>query len=264
MIMTKSSETERGLGYKPDPEDTRDVKMSVSPVATGDLDLPLSHSLRYASPWILDQDGMQACVGYSIVEALYTKQRIEGETPVMVSPGFIWSNSRRTHGDEKLNEGTYIREAIKTLKTLGACPDKSWPMSELPFNFMDRPSAEAYKDGYDARFEVDYRRLDAEGEALREQLKTCIFEGHPVVFGITVPKRFLSLKDHDSFEPSESDIAAGGHAMCILGYNERGVFGPNSWGSDWGNSGWFHISWAWFLNEARDKWAITHMARIEV
>ena len=257
------TDIERGLGYKPDPEDSRDVMLSASPVATGDLDLPLSHSLRYASPWILDQDGMQACVGYSLAEALYVKQRVEGETPVMPSPGYIWSNSKKTHGDEKLNEGTYIREAIKTLKTLGACPNSAWPMDQLPFNFMERPSAEAYREGYDARFEVDYRRLDGIGEDLREQLKTCLVEGHPVVFGITVPKSFLKLEDHDSFEPNDVDIAAGGHAMCILGYDVRGVFGPNSWGIDWGIAGWFHISWAWFLGEARDKWAITSMTLIE-
>lgn len=251
--------SERGLGYKPDHEDVRDKLFSASALSSSNL--PVTYSLRPYAPHVLDQGSMGACVGFSLAEALYTKQRIVSGSGVIPSPGFIWWNSRKTHGDEKLNEGTYIREAIKTLKTLGICPDASWPMSTLHWHFADQPSALAYRDGYDARFDVEYMRLDSLDD--EGQLKSCIVGGHPVVFGITVPKRFLSLGSHRGFKYTSSDVAAGGHAMCVLGYDQDGVFGPNSWGEEWGNQGWFHLSWDWFLGSARDKWAITNLPKIE-
>lgn len=261
------SEAERGLGYKPDPEDSRDKLLSASP-AFEVSSSPPAWSLR--AYWDarhqpeLDQGILQGCVGFSTSIGLYTKQRIEVDSAATEpSAGFIWYNSRKTHGDEELNEGTYIREAFKTLKTLGAAPEADWPNDELPSQFGVRPASIAYTHAYDFRFEVDYRRLDAEGEELRSQLKESIYQGCPVVFGITVTKAFTRLKAHGPVpDPAFDEPVAGGHAMCILAYDEYGVRGPNSWGS-WGNDGWFYISWEYFLNQSRDRWAIVHAPRIE-
>jgi hypothetical protein len=256
--------TERGLGYREDRPDTRDQLLSAGRVAPVEGALPSEYTLKSFAPPVLDQDGMQACVGYSIATALYTRQAVGGVQPTLPSPGFTWWASRKTHGDEAANEGTYIREAIKSLKALGACPDASWPMSDIEWTFAQQPSDQAFRDAYDARFAVSYERLNGWDADLKAQVMSCISAGRPVVFGITVPKRFAGhLGTHKAFTYLATDIAAGGHAMCILGYDQLGVFGPNSWGAGWGNTGWFHISWDWFLDSSRDKWALIDVARIE-
>ena len=54
----------------------------------------------------------------------------------------------------------------------------------------------------------------------------------------------------------------GGHALCIVGYDDNiagGVFKiANSWGKEWGDSGYFYMPYDFILNGdcASDFWTI--------
>ena len=52
----------------------------------------------------------------------------------------------------------------------------------------------------------------------------------------------------------------GGHAVCLAGYEKRGFIMRNSWGTDWGMSGYCILPYD-FVNLrnglASDAWAIS-------
>ena len=53
--------------------------------------------------------------------------------------------------------------------------------------------------------------------------------------------------------PSPTDTLLGGHAVCIVGYDDsRSIFiGRNSWGKSWGDRGYFYIPYDYY-----DIWAL--------
>lgn len=250
----------RGLGYRRDPPDDRDERYSLSATPPPAQD---SHLVKIV-PEILDQDGMEGCVGYALAQAACVLLGAEGHVPELPSPGFIWYNSRKTHFEEKLNVGTYIRSGIKTFNTLGVCADRYWPSNELPWNYWKRPSAVAYQKAYDARFAARYQRINGVGD-IALQAMAAINAGHPIVFGASVTEDFVHLQGRQVMHPpTATDKIAGGHAMCAVAYNEAGIWGPNSWGVLWGDQGWFHFSWDYFRSTfVHDIWALSFMPQME-
>jgi hypothetical protein len=77
-------------------------------------------------------------------------------------------------------------------------------------------------------------------------VKKSISEGKPVIIAMNTPNSFDSAKD--VWRPYESpNIAHGGHAMCVVGYDDTRYGGAfeiqNSWGTDWGNNGYIWITY---------------------
>ncbi len=209
------------------------------------------------------------CVGFSLRCAGYVVQAVAGESPVEPSAGFVWWNSLKSHGDQGRNQGTYMRNAFHQAKVLGFAPESACPTSELdqrlrlPGSEYDgRPSHEAYREAFDSKFDFDFVRLDADdGEECVRQVKSCIVAGAPVSFGMLVPRSFQSLGSHDVVELWDGDKMVGGHAMCALGYDIRGVLVQNSWGRYWGNAGLCRLSWDFFRSGwVDDKWAIRKLS----
>jgi hypothetical protein len=81
-------------------------------------------------------------------------------------------------------------------------------------------------------------------------VKKAIAENKPVIIGMNCPDSFFNAKD--VWRPSESPYGNyGGHAMCVVGYDDNrhgGAFEiQNSWGTDWGNDGYIWISYKDFV-----------------
>lgn len=87
-----------------------------------------------------------------------------------------------------------------------------------------------------------------------QSVKKSIAEKKPVVFGMICPPSFMQTKG--IWSPVEQpDISYGGHALCVVGYDdtkEGGAFEiQNSWGKDWGNEGYIWIKYADFARFTR-------------
>jgi C1A family cysteine protease len=94
-------------------------------------------------------------------------------------------------------------------------------------------------------------------------MKGCLAEGFPFVFGFTV---------YDSFEsqdvaktgvvpmPSPDESVLGGHAVVAVGYDDADerFRVRNSWGTGWGQEGYFTMPYASLTNRglAADFWTL--------
>lgn len=262
--------TLRGLGYLKDQPDTRDLRLGLhrGMLLLGDAALPSADEhLIELEPAISDQSIYEACVGFSIRCAGYIVQAVEGDDPVEPSPGFAWWNSLKSHSDEGLNQGTYMRNAFHQGLKLGFAPESACKISELDQLLRQgdsdgRPSHAAYQAAFDSKFSYEYVRLDADaGEDAVRQVKSCIVSGMPVSFGMLIPRSFQHLGSHDVVELWSGEQMIGGHAMCVTGYDTRGVYVHNSWGKYWGNGGHCRLSWDFFRQGwVDDKWAVRKLS----
>jgi len=74
-----------------------------------------------------------------------------------------------------------------------------------------------------------------------EQVKKSLADDNPVIIGICVPDSFSDAKDIWTPENGESRKPENGHALCVVGYDDKKYGGAfeimNSWGEEWGNNG---------------------------
>ena len=95
------------------------------------------------------------------------------------------------------------------------------------------------------------------------QMKQCLAEGYPFVFGFSVYEGFESAAvaktgTLDMPKPGEKNV--GGHAVCAVGYDDaaKRILVRNSWGTDWGVKGYFTMPYDYISNTnlADDMWTI--------
>ena len=95
----------------------------------------------------------------------------------------------------------------------------------------------------------DFMRLfDVESSAQIkiQSVRKSISEKKPVVIGLNSPDSFMNA--HEVWAPTENpDDNHGGHALCVVGYDDQKYGGAfeiqNSWGTNWGNKGYMWIKY---------------------
>ena len=181
---------------------------------------------------------------------------------------FIWYWAKYVNGSTKVqyDVGCQIRDAIKSLAQQGCPPETLWPYPDvqvkfttdtepqkLPDKLVDIPAeaAQAAQDYLNIKFQ--YFRIKEIEEIKKDkdenvkgaptdptsrvtQIKACIAEGYPVIFGIKkralsdgkywAPYREVNCVDQGGIrvikeppEPRKGESLVGGHAMVITGFN---------------------------------------------
>lgn len=253
--------TKRGLGYQPDRHDPRDVAYA-PPLAANRL-MPAHISLRLFVT-VMDQGDTSSCVAHAFSQAILVHERkqgiIDAEQP---SPIFGYYNSRRMDTNSVLvaDAGTYLRSYAAALFKFGCCDEKVWSFSEHWLKVNRRPSFDAYMHAHGRRG-GQYTRIVGNGPARIHAVKSALAAGLPVVFGTNVGVSFLENEGPSIVAPPVHERSAGGHAMCLVGYDETGPNGTlyevvNSWSTSWRDDGlWFmtedYLTW----DQTADLWII--------
>jgi C1A family cysteine protease len=242
-------------GWRPDTPDYRDHHYEIPEAHKAGT--PAKVDLRPGCPPVYDQGSLGSCTANAI-GALYEfvlKKQLKPD--FMPSRLFIYYNEREVEGTISEDAGAEIRDGIKVIAKLGVCPEKTWPY--IISKFTKKPSATAYKEALNHQA-LKYERLD---NTKVEMLKACLASGYPIVFGFTV---------YDAFEgdtvtrtgvlnlPRPEEKSLGGHAVMLVGYDDsrRRFLVRNSWGSDWGQGGYFSMPYEYVTNPhlADDFWTI--------
>jgi C1A family cysteine protease len=241
-------------GWIPDLLDRRDFLYAASPEVLSAL--PSQVDLRAQCPPVYDQGQLGSCTANAIAAAIQFDQ-IKQKIPAFIpSRLFIYYNERVIEGTVASDSGAQIRDGIKSVAHIGACPETEWPYDIE--KFADRPTPVCFTDA--AKTESSsYRRLSP----TLAQLKGCLASGFPFVFGITVYDSFESpdvAKTGHVPMPGNGDKPIGGHAILAVGYDDtnRWFLIRNSWGTKWGMDGYFTLPYEYATSSqlSSDFWTI--------
>lgn len=252
--MGNLSKNNRRYGWRPDLPDQRDHMYSAGHIRRS---LPPMVDLRSQCPAdIYDQGQLGSCTANAIGCAIDFNRIKQGMAPYMPSRLFIYYNERDMEGTIPSDSGAMIRDGIKSVNVLGACPEADWPYIEG--NFTIKPPEIAYTHGLEHQTLAYQRVLQNLNE-----LKGCLAAGFPIVFGFSLYESFEESEVATTGVvqmPKQNEQCLGGHAVLMVGYddNTQRFLVRNSWGRNWGMGGYFTLPYSYVTSNdlADDFWTI--------
>ena len=227
----------------PSPPDERDYPVArIAP----DERTPPSVRLDHRIQKVLNQGFCGTCAGKTGNAILSADHKTD------LSSLFLYSRAKELDGIPHI-EGTYPRVLLKVMHQEGSCPEHMLPYEDLKVCLQPPQitpeqalAATPYKiDSYArCRNLTDIKRAIANGE---------------LVFGaILVADNFIRYREGIIEPPTGQEH--GYHAVVFCGYDDTvgAVRGVNSWGTRWGEDGYFWLSYDYFDNVAHfiEAWAV--------
>jgi C1A family cysteine protease len=252
----------KAYGWVRDLPDHRDYPYA--PPASLVRNLPQRVDLRprFSPPY--DQGQLESCTANALAAAIQYARRIEALGPdFLPSRLFIYFNARSRRGCERCDSGAQIRDAVKSVATLGVCPEGLWPYRVPRFEVM--PASRCFHAAAQHRA-VSYYRL-RRGLHLAS-LRACLASGHPFVFGMAVYESFETVevaRTGTARLPRRGERHVGrGHAVLAVGYDgpAKRFIVRNSWGVRWGQHGYFTLPDAYIAEPdlTDDFWTLRAVA----
>ena len=255
---------QRVYNLKSDKEDMRDMVFRSEQFKTASQ-LPLSVDLRPKMSPVVDQGELGSCTANAIASGLreYIELNYGHGQLVNLSRLWLYWQERELEDSVGQDAGASIRDGMSVLQKLGCAPETDFPYDIT--RFTETPSDQSDMDANAYKISAYHRVTSVKA------LKASLAQGMPVVLGISV---------HESFEsaevartgivpmPGRGDKALGGHAVLAVGYTHSvlGVSGMqvkgmgyvicrNSWGTSWGDKGYFYLPEAYFTKYVSDMWS---------
>jgi C1A family cysteine protease len=240
-------------GWVPDLPDHRDYLYgALRPVPPG---LPPRVDLRLYCSKVEDQGTLGSCTANALAGALEFLEIRDKVRFADLSRLFIYYNERAIEHSVRSDSGAMLRDGIKTLAKQGVCTEKCWPY--IVSRFAKKPGKGQYREAGGHQI-TSYRRI-----LTLDEMRTCLAEGFPFVFGFTAYEGFASQKVEKTGSldlPTPKERAIGGHAVMAVGYDdaEKRFIVRNSWGPKWGMKGYFTMPYAYAedRNLSDDFWTI--------
>ncbi|TAE00683.1 MAG: DUF4384 domain-containing protein [Bacteroidetes bacterium] len=232
-------------------------------------ELPAAVSLVKYAPKPSSQGSQGSCTSWACNYAARTilESVATGKDPNAnpFSPAYLYNQITKGNCT-----GTNIGVALDKMKVVGGIGLKEFPYTDQ--DCSKQPDAQM-KQVAQANKIVGYNRLtfdDSKGEKKAGKvdiiaMKQNLAKGAPIVIGILVGGTFGKVDKEGFWKPTQKDIQTmktqqdghkvdddeddsfGGHAMCIVAYDDKKGGGAfqimNSWGSDWADKGFFWMTY---------------------
>lgn len=227
--------------------------------------LPEKVDLSVYVPTVIDQGKLGTCVGISSAYYLRTmleaiRRNITDKDSIdalRFSPSFLY-NSIKDPSDKNCVRGTEIAVALEFMKNYGVetFAKQGYPYC-VPKQTVRLDSTSKIMD-YIRLFGLNDRQ-----ENIVTATQKALSENSPVLIAIQTTPSFDNLGfwsklwvwflrffgfdtgDFGLWKPSKSKSLEGGHAVCVVGYDNAKFGGAfqvvNSWGKNWGDDGFFWI-----------------------
>jgi C1A family cysteine protease len=197
---------------------------------------------------VRDQGDEGTCVAFSTVAGMKEYQeQIDWKKYMELSPRFLYSECKK-HDGQPDEEGTQIRVAMKILVQEGVCEEKYWPYAP---HQTDGAKAGAAADAKKFR-ELSYARV-----LNLYEIKLTLASKGPCVIGIECFSGIMKTKTGKVPMPGPSEQTLGGHAICVVGYDEKAKLlkFKNSWSTAWGDGGYGYLPYAYVDKYMTDAWS---------
>jgi hypothetical protein len=214
-------------------------------------------TLRHRMPAVLDQGEFGSSTIGAICGAIQYCEEQAGLPPSPRSRLFIAYVVRNASG--KINEDIKysIRNVIQNINKHGVCLEESWPydLSQI----AACPRNQCFEIAKNQK-KLIYKRVAQNMDSIKETIAS----GYPIVMGIKIYDSVLLpqvTKTGNVVMPTADDKELGGHCMLCCGWNDRkkSFTFMNSFGTEWGSSGFGTIPYDYVLNKdlTGDLWVIT-------
>ena len=225
-------------GWTKDAEDLRDYRF-VPKIPPPALAAAVDLSAQPYEPPILDQRPLQSCSAHALSALMQFVRAKEGMAPLVPSRLFIYYNERVMANQVSSDTGATIRNGIKTIVKIGVCAEDLWPYDPLKYA---APPPQACYDAAVPHRAITYSRISGGAD----ELASCLAEGYPFVFGMSVFKEFGTAETAHTGVlgmPAGGDAPLGGHAVTAVGYDRAAQTFKvrNSIGTWWGMRGYFTV-----------------------
>lgn len=262
----------RQYPLKREEQDERDYKYIFAKA-----ELPEKVDLREFGPKVFDQGKLGSCTANAGTSAYMMLKKLNLE----LSRLFLYYEERRLEGNTEEDAGATMRSIGKALHKVGICTEKLWPYIEEKYN--QSPPANANDDASNRKIAA-YRKLSSITE-----IKHYLAEKNsPVLIGMEVYESFEHVSKN-GFVPMPdtiNELKLGGHAVLVVGYDDNlkkqnkawkflnkliSIFSGtqnstkkntgyfivlNSWGTNWGDKGYFYLPYTFTEKHAFDFWVI--------
>ena len=215
--------------------------------------IPKKIDLRNKFPEVYDQGKIGSCTANSLC-SIFEYDSINN---FKGSRLFLYYNERLINQETNIDEGASITDGIYCLKKYGICSEKEWPYNIT--NLFIKP--------YDICYENAKNNFVIEAFYIENDIYTIKYwltKNEPISLGISIYSNFMNITASSTGNvdiPIETDEYLGGHAVIICGYDDitKKFTLRNSWGSHWGDNGYFYLPYDYITNDdlCSDLWIIT-------
>jgi len=197
-------------------------------------------------PDVYDQQQLGSCTANAIAGMAEYLVRSEGKPDYRPSRLFIYYNERVVEGSVSDDSGAKLSDGIKVVNQYGCAHENVWPYD--PSLLTKKPDEKVYND---AAQHIISQTSALDGSDI-DNIRECIADGFPFVFGMTVFEDFeqVGKNGNNTMSITPSGSCLGGHAVMAVGYDDdqRVVTVRNSWGPDWGDKGYFYMPYEYISN----------------
>ncbi len=230
--------------------------------------LPEAANLQQYAPEVGNQGQQGSCVAWSSAYAARTileagRTGANGEQ-LKFSPSFLY-NQIGLDGCQ----GSYLIRAMEFMTKQGSVPYNAFPYSDQdctqqpPNNLIQQASQFKMRGFNRLTKEIIRKRL------ICALLKKNLAQGLPVVIGMMVGESYMqNMLGKDVWYPETGDASMmgfGGHAQCVVGYDDKKYGGSflimNSWGPQWGSNGFAWVRYPDFKHYVREAYGLEPMAK---
>ena len=205
--------------------------------------------LRPKFPPVYDQGKIGSCSAFALCSIFdYDTINFKG------SQLFLYYNERTIINEINEDNGAYLADGIKSLKTNGICDEKYWEYKIE--NLYIKPPIDAYEKAKE-NYLIEAYNINNDIETI----KKWIDKNEPIAIAISIFTNFMTKNSKMTGRigmPANNDKFIGGHAVIICGYDDNSgeIILRNSWGTYWGDNGYFYLPYE-YLVYCGDLWVIT-------
>ncbi|HVK55482.1 MAG TPA: C1 family peptidase [Burkholderiales bacterium] len=256
------------LDARPDRLDLRDFPYR-PPVENLPGQFPANPQVQQSLPayleagLILDQGKEGACTGYGLAAVmnylLWAQSGMQMGRKDRVSPRMLYHLARFYDEWPGENyEGSSCRGALKGWHKHGACLETLWPTDpEKPERFVepkDNWDSDAVTRPLGTYYRIDRQSVVDMQSAIRHT--GAIYVSGMVHKGWSVKQKKGKLTHETLPVIRPNSQTLGGHAFALVGYNDTGFIVQNSWGPDWGASGFAVLTYEDWVDNGSDAWVV--------
>ena len=204
---------------------------------------------------VRDQGDEGTCVAFaSVVGVKEYEDTKEYKKIIELSPRYLYALCKK-NDDAPGADGTYPRVAMKMLLKYGVSLESYWPYHP---HQKDKPKSGAGKSAKTYRIKA-YARLSS-----LDEMKRSLLVNGPFLAGVEVFASWFTDRVSKTGViplPKKNDALEGGHAICIMGYDDskKILKFKNSWSAGWGDRGYGYMKYEYIERYCSDAWSATDL-----